>query len=234
MTLDDYLELDVFRRVNNRYTAITTDRINNANLNDIDSELLDNLIRKDYASFLRSAVQNPRNILLSGGTSSGKTTFLNMLLLMVPDEGHIVTIEDVQELKPTQSLWTPMVASKGDQGEAKATIQDLLEVTLRLSPARAFLGELRGAEAFTFLRLLNIGSAGSMATIHSNSPELAFHQLAFMTMQSGAGLRAEYILEQARSLIPIVIQLSHWSDIETGKKYRGVTDIYFQAAERLI
>jgi len=234
MSLEDYVQMGVFNKTCNRYEAITDDVLQKAALNKTDAVLCQYLCVGDYAAFLKTAVQNPYNILLSGGTSTGKTTFLNMLLQMVPDEGHIVTIEDVQELKPSQSLWTPMVASKGDQGEARASIQDLLEVTLRLSPTRAFLGELRGAEAFTFLRLLNIGSAGSMATIHANSPELAFHQLAFMTLQAGLGLRVDYILQQARALIPIVIQLGSWIDVETGTKQRGISDIYFQSAEALL
>jgi type IV secretion system protein VirB11 len=170
-------------------------------------------------------------MVLSGGTSTGKTTFLNMLFDLVPIHERLITIEDVQELKPPQPNAVSMIASKGDQGQAKVTIQTLLESALRMRPDRIFLGELRAEEAFTFFRAVNTGHPGSITTVHADSTEMAFHQLVLMGLQSRTGLQAEDIRSYVKTVIPIVVQLKRWEDTETKSDFRGVQDIYFSLAE---
>jgi type IV secretion system protein VirB11 len=166
------------------------------------------LIRKHrYREFLEAALRAKKNILISAGTSAGKTTFLNACLKGISTEERIITIEDTREVTPPQPNRLHLLASRGGQGRAKVTPQQLLEASLRLRPDRIILGELRGAEAFTFLRAINSGHPGSITTIHADSPRLAVEQLALMVMQADLGMERPQILEYVKSIIPIVIQL---------------------------
>ena len=146
----------------------------------------------DAMEFLRAAVRLRVSIVVSGGTSTGKTTFLNALLKEIPDEERIVTIEDTRELKPITPNTVALLASKGDQGRAKVTQQQLLEASLRMRPDRLMLGELRGAEAFSFLQAINTGHPGSLTTVHANSGRSAYERLALMVMQSGMDLKKQF------------------------------------------
>jgi type IV secretion system protein VirB11 len=177
------------------------------------------LARTQPIAFLRQAVQERKTILISGGTSSGKTTFLNALLKVVPAEQRVVTVEDTPEIVVTQPNAVGLVAVKGDLGEAKVTVEDLLQASLRLRPDRIIVGEIRGRETATFLRAINTGHPGSFTTVHANSPEGAMEQLALMVMQSGLTLSRSETLAYARSLIDVVVQLGR-----VGGE-RSITDI---------
>jgi len=190
-------------------------------LSEVDRELCEHLDAGRIEDFIRLAVQNRYSILLSGGTSSGKTTFLNAILKEVPLDERIITIEDTREVKPLQNNFLPLVASKGDQGQARVTIENLLQAAMRLRPDRIFLGEIRGAEAYSFLRAVNTGHPGSITTIHADSPAGAFEQLALMVMQSGLGLRKDEIIGYVKTVLPIVIQQSRLGG------WRGTSEIYF-------
>ena len=157
---------------------------------------------------LELAVRERVSILVSGGTSTGKTTFLNSLLHAVPRDERLISIEDTRELDPPHANYVPLLASKGEQGMANVTIQDLLEAALRMRPDRLFVGEVRGAEAFSFLQAINTGHPGSMSTVHANSPSQAYTRLALATMQAGLGLSKDEVVEYIRSVIPLVVQLS--------------------------
>ena len=111
---------------------------------------------------------------------------------------RVISIEDTRELQPPQPNWLSLLASKGDQGTSKVTIQDLLESSLRLLPDRLFLGEIRGAEAATFLQAVNTGHPGSLTTLHADSTYSAFDRLALMTLQSDLKLTKAEILEYVR------------------------------------
>lgn len=115
-----------------------------------------------------------------------------------------------------------LLSSRGGQGRAKVTSQQLLEASLRLRPDRIILGELRGTEAFTYLRVINSGHPGSVTTIHADSPMLAFEQLALMVMQADLGLDRPQILEYVRSIIPIVVQLKR-----DAQGRRMISEIFF-------
>lgn len=192
-------------------------------LSDTERDLIDQLSSRDIYGFIRTAIVNRISILISGGTSSGKTTFLNACLKTVDSHERIITLEDTRELFPPQKNAVHLLASKGDQGTANVTIQSLLEASLRMRPDRLFVGEVRGSEAFAFLRAINTGHPGSMSTVHADTPLGAYEQLAMMVMQSG--LSAAYpkadLISYIQSVIPIVVQLRR----EGGR--RGVSEIFF-------
>jgi type IV secretion system protein VirB11 len=164
-------------------------------------------IRLEPIGFLRDAVRARKTVLISGGTSSGKTTFLNALLRVVPAHERIITVEDTPEIAVSQPNTVGLVAVKGELGEAKVTVEDLLQASLRLRPDRIIVGEIRGRETAAFLRAINTGHPGSFTTVHANSPEGALDQIALMVMQSGLTLSRGETIAYARSLIDVVVQL---------------------------
>ncbi len=158
-------------------------------------------------AFLKRAVAARATILISGGTSSGKTTFLNALLREVKADERIILVEDTPEIKLGHPNAVGLVAVKGEMGEAKLSTDDLLQASLRMRPDRIVLGELRGGEAVSFLRAINTGHPGSFSTIHANNPEAAFEQLALMVMQTGLGLSRRETIDYAKGLIDVTVQL---------------------------
>lgn len=171
-------------------------------------------------AYLRSAVQKRRTVLISGGTSTGKTTFLNAMLQEIPKGERVVLVEDTPELKLPGQNGVGLVAVKGELGEAKVTANELLQAALRLRPDRIVLGELRGQESVSFLRAINTGHPGSFSTVHANSLRGALEQLALMVMQSGVGLSRQDTIEYASSVIDVIVQLGRDAN---GK--RTITDI---------
>ncbi len=166
------------------------------------------LARRHPVEFLRKAVAARKTILISGGTSSGKTTFLNALLKTVPLNERIILVEDTPEIACGHPNAISLVAVKGELGEARVGVNDLLQASLRLRPDRIILGEIRGAEANTFLRAINTGHPGSFTTVHANTPTGALEQIALMVLQSGTQLSRQETLAYAASLIDVVVQLS--------------------------
>lgn len=158
-------------------------------------------------AYLRECVARRRTILISGGTSTGKTTFLNAMLAEIPTDERVVLVEDTAELKLPGANGVGLIAVKGDLGEAKVSANDLLQAALRLRPDRIVLGELRGTETVSFLRAINTGHPGSFSTVHANSPRGALEQIALMSMQTGIGLTRAETLEYAASVIDVVVQL---------------------------
>ena len=175
--------------------------------------------RAEPVRFLKEAVQARKTILISGGTSSGKTTFLNALLKTVPAHERIILVEDTPEIADNHQNSLRLIAVKGEMGEARVTINDLLQASLRLRPDRIIVGEIRGEEATTFLRAINTGHPGSFTTVHANTPQGALEQIALMVMQSGTQLTRLETLAYATSLIDVVVQLAR-----TGGE-RMITDI---------
>ncbi|NLS07116.1 P-type DNA transfer ATPase VirB11 [Rhizobium sp. P32RR-XVIII] len=173
--------------------------------------------------FIETAIHKRVSLLISGGTSTGKTTFLNACLKSIDEDERILTLEDTRELFPSHRNSVHLLASRGDQGTAHVTIQSLLEASLRMRPDRLFVGEIRGAEAFAFLRAINTGHPGSMSTVHADTPMGAYEQLAMMIMQAGmsSGYSKQDLMSYIRMVIPIVIQLRR----DGGR--RGVSEIYY-------
>lgn len=162
---------------------------------------------EDPIGFLREAVKGRKTILISGGTSTGKTTFLNALMREVPAEERVIVVEDTAEVQLHGPNDLGLIAVKGELGEALINTDDLLQAALRLRPDRILLGELRGKEAVSFLRAVNTGHPGSFSTIHANSTSGALEQLALMVVQSGLGLSRSETIDYARSVIDVVVQL---------------------------
>lgn len=155
------------------------------------------------AEFFEAAIAARWNILISGGTSSGKTSFLRALLKEIPQGERIVTIEDSREIRSPHLNVVNLIAGQSDtDGPLK-----LLDATLRMRPDRILLGEIRGVEAWSYLEAINTGHDGSISTIHGNSPAAALERLAFLVMRAGLGLLRTEIVEYARSIIDCVVQL---------------------------
>ncbi|MFM5949031.1 MAG: P-type DNA transfer ATPase VirB11, partial [Novosphingobium sp.] len=163
--------------------------------------------RADPVAFLKQAVAARRTILISGGTSSGKTTFLNSLLAHTDPAERIVLVEDTAEIAAPHQNAVGLIAVKGNQGEAEVGVDDLLQASLRMRPDRIILGEIRGAEAITFLRAVNTGHPGSLSTIHADSPERAIDQLALLVLQAGSRLSWDDVVRYIARSIDVIVQL---------------------------
>jgi pilus assembly protein CpaF len=165
------------------------------------------MITEDVVSLVRTALTNRDNILISGGTGTGKTTLLNALATLFPESDRIVVIEDTAELQFTHSNIVRFEARRAQDDLPAITIQDLLRATLRHRPDRIIVGEVRGGEAFDLLQTLNTGHSGSVSTIHANSAELALARFASCVLQSGVDLPYAAIRRLIGESIDLVIHL---------------------------
>jgi pilus assembly protein CpaF len=168
----------------------------------------------DLAAHLRRAVRSHQNILVSGGTGTGKTTLLNALAALIPDEERIVVIEETAEIHLEKSNLVRLEARRAQAPLGQeaplppVTIADLLRATLRHRPDRILVGEVRGAEAFDLLQALNTGHLGSLSTIHANSPEQALVRLAHCVLTANVGLPHASIREAIALAIHLVVHLA--------------------------
>jgi type IV secretion system protein VirB11 len=176
---------------------------------EIEIELRDLLAAQRYEAFMRLAVRSRRNIVVSGPTGSGKTTWTKALIREIPPQERLVTIEDAPELVlDSHPNHVRLFYSKDGQGLARVTPKQLLEATLRMKPDRILLAELRAEEAFDYLRNVNSGHPGSITSVHASSAALAFEQLVLLIKQSEGGrqLARRDIRSLLRRLIDVVIQ----------------------------
>lgn len=215
LDLDSYEKLGAFD--NTAVEELVDENVNK--LNDL-------LASKNIKEFLRTAVLTKQNLIISGGTSTGKTTFTNAMLKAIPTEERLITVEDAREIDlSNHPNRMHLLASKGGQGRAKVTTQDLIEACLRLRPDRIIVGELRGTEAFSFLRAINTGHPGSISTLHADTPMMAIEQLKLMVMQAGLGMPPAEIREYILNVVDIVVQLKRGSK---GRRY--ISEIYYKHA----
>ncbi len=163
----------------------------------------------DWPAFFRLAVQSRRNVLISGATGSGKTTFAKGLVRLIPDGERLLTIEDARELTVPHRNAVHMLYAKDGQGLAKVGAKQLLESALRMRPDRILLQELRDGTAFFYLRNVNTGHPGSITTIHADSATLAFEQLTLLVKESEGGrdLARDDIRALLHMLVDVVVQL---------------------------
>lgn len=161
----------------------------------------------DLADALAEAVRARLNILVSGGTSTGKTTFLNALLREVPRAERLILIEDTPELHVEHENCVGLVSVRGQLGESQVSANDLVSASLRMRPDRIILGELRGIEALAFLRAINSGHPGSMTTIHADSPEAAVEQLVLLALEAGTALSRDDVRHYVTQTIDVFVQL---------------------------
>ena len=173
----------------------------------------------DVDAFLQAIVDERLNIVVSGGTSTGKTELGRRLLWMVDPDERIVTIEDSAELLPHQPNVVSLIADRREDSERSAA--KLLQATLRLRPDRIIVGELRGSEVVTFLDAINTGHSGSFTTVHADSAAKALDRLAFMVLGTGTQLTYGDTIRYLQSSIDVIVQ--------TGRKgdRRGIQEIYF-------
>jgi type IV secretion system protein VirB11 len=174
----------------------------------IDVELARMLDAGDIAGMLATAVKARKNILVSGGTSTGKTTFLNALIREIPPHERLILIEDTPELHLGHANAVGLLAARSALGEAQVTADSLLAASLRMRPDRIIVGELRGPEAYTFLRAVNTGHPGSMTTVHADSAERAIEQIALLVLQTGTRLGREDVHHYVRSTVDVFVQLA--------------------------
>jgi type IV secretion system protein VirB11 len=175
-------------------------------------ELAERYCRRDWSGFMREAVRSRQNILVCGATGSGKTTLIRALIAEIDQSERLVTIEDTPELElRSDANAVRLFYSKDDQGLSRLTVRHLLEASLRLRPERILLAELRGDEAYQYLRAVNSGHPGSITSIHASSCRLAFEQLALLVKESTAGRdmgRAE-IHALLRQVVDVVVHCCH-------------------------
>ncbi|CDO37979.1 P-type DNA transfer ATPase VirB11 [Novosphingobium sp. KN65.2] len=199
-------------------------------VNDVDTALLGCRDAGNWAEFFRLAVEARKNILISGATGSGKTTFSKALIKLIPDYERVLTIEDTRELVVPHRNRVHMIYSKDGQSLQKAGAKELLESALRMRPDRILLQELRDGTAFFYLRNVNSGHPGSITTIHANTAEGALEQLTLLVKESEGGndLDRHDIRALLRALVDIVVQM-HRVPPGDGKpaRYR-MSEVWFE------
>jgi pilus assembly protein CpaF len=170
-------------------------------------------LTEELAGLLRSVVAVGLNVLVSGGTGTGKTTLLNVLSSFIPNVERIVTIEDAVELQLHQEHVVRLEARPANmEGHGEVTVRDLVRNSLRMRPDRIIVGEVRGAEALDMLQAMNTGHDGSISTIHCNSPRDAISRLETMVLMSGLELPSRAIREQIASAIDLIVHLDRLRD----------------------
>jgi type IV secretion system protein VirB11 len=195
-----------------------------AALDGTEEELLRLLASSDYEAFMRLAVLRRKNILVSGPTGSGKTTWTKALIREIPSDERLVTIEDAKELVlDRHPNHVRLYYSKDDQGVARVTPKQLLESCLRMKPDRILLAELRAEEAFDYLRNVNSGHPGSITSIHATSAELAFEQLVLLIKQHPGG--RELARLDIKSLLYLLIDVVIQFGVERHERF--IREIWF-------
>ena len=181
-------------------------------------------ISENMVQFLRACVIGRLNILISGGTGSGKTTMLNILSGFIPENERIITIEDAAELNLQQEHVLKMETKPPNiEGRYEKSIRDLVRNSLRMRPDRIVVGECRGGEALDMLQAMNTGHDGSLTTLHANSPRDAVDRLETLCLMAGLDLPVRVIRKQIASAIDVVIQISRFSD--GTRKVTAITEI---------
>ncbi|MEP6241460.1 ATPase, T2SS/T4P/T4SS family, partial [Erythrobacter sp.] len=178
----------------------------------------------DIDAALRFCVENKLNMIVSGGTSTGKTVAARKILSHVPAEERIVTIEEAAELLPTQPNAVTLIANRDAEFQ---TADVLLTATLRMRPDRIILGEVRGKEAMTFLEAINTGHGGSMTTLHAETPQLAVQRLAIAALKTEIPMTYADMIQYIENSIDVIIQAGR----HDGK--RGITEFYLPGATEI-
>lgn len=178
----------------------------------------------EMGAFLRVCVEQRKNIVVSGGTGSGKTTFLNVLSNFIPDGERIITIEDAAELKLHHANLVSLEARPSNlEGRGQVAIRDLVRNSLRMRPDRIVVGECRGGEALDMLQAMNTGHDGSLTTLHANSPRDALARLETLVLMAGMDLPLAAIREQIASAVNIIVQQTRFSC--GSRKVTSITEV---------
>ncbi|MCL2887865.1 MAG: Flp pilus assembly complex ATPase component TadA [Elusimicrobia bacterium] len=190
-------------------------------------------ISRECMEFLEQCVRIRKNVIISGGTGTGKTTFLNALSSYIPATERIVTVEDTAELRLQQVHWVSLESRPANiEGKGEITIRDLVRNCLRMRPDRIVVGECRGSEALDMLQAMNTGHDGSLATIHANNPKDSLTRLEAMCMMASADLPIWAIREMVSSAVNLIVQLSRFSD--GTRKVTYITEIAGQTDGHIV
>ena len=183
-----------------------------------------NSLTQGMADFLRACVLGRLNIVISGGTGSGKTTFLNVLSGFIPAEERIVTIEDAAELQLQQDHVVRLETKLANvEGSGVVSIRDLVRNCLRMRPDRIIVGECRGGEALDMLQAMNTGHDGSLTTVHANSPRDALSRLETLVLMAGMDLPLKIVRQQISSAVDVIVQMSRLRD--GTRKITAITEV---------
>jgi len=198
-------------------------------LDEVETELLRLLASSRHEEFMCLAVRSRKNILVSGPTGSGKTTWTKALIREIPADERLVTIEDAQELVlDRHPNHVRLFYSKDDQGLARVTPKQLLESCLRMKPDRILLAELRAEEAFDYLRNVNSGHPGSITSVHATSAELAFEQLVLLVKQSQGG--RELARRDIKSLLYMLVDVVIQFGVERHERF--IKEVWYDPARK--
>lgn len=214
LTIDDYEKSGAFNHT----------QVSSFQQTQSDDFLCDLLRKNKIREFCEQAVLTKKNIIVSGSTGSGKTTFLNALIKDIPDTERLITIEDVDEIRLTQKNHARLFFSRGGQGKGQHTTSDLLRACLRLNPNRIMFGELRGEEAIDYLESINTAHPGSITTVHANNPESCLERLIVMTQKGNFGLSYSDVKRYVQSIVDVIIQINPIGGRReiTGILYKGL------------
>jgi type IV secretion system protein VirB11 len=211
LRLSDYLEAGAFSQVGE--AARRRREVDQA---------LDALLRSGKTlEFLAAAVRARKTMIIAGATGTGKTTFLNALLKEAPQSERFVLIEDTPEIQLQHQNAVGLIAVRGRLGEASVSPADLVEAALRLRPDRIIMGEIRGAEAISWLRAVGTGHPGSITTVHASSPEGAIEQMAMMSLAAGTELERAEVVDYVKATVDVFVQL------EQSEGQRVVSEVKF-------
>jgi pilus assembly protein CpaF len=170
-------------------------------------------VTAQMAEFLEMCVKARKNIVISGGTGSGKTTTLNIISSFIPDDERIVTVEDAAELQLPQEHWVQLESRPANlEGKGAIMIRDLVKNCLRMRPDRIVVGECRSGETLDMLQAMNTGHDGSLTTLHANTPRDAIARIETMVLMAGMDLPVRAIREQIASAVHIIVQQTRFSD----------------------
>lgn len=195
-------------------------------INEADTLLKKLYFDKNWQAFLAEAILLKKNILISGATSSGKTTFLNGCIGQIPHHERLITLEDTYEIKvPHQNIVRLKALKTTGDKTSHITMQDLVQASLRLRPDRIIMGEIRGREVFDFVSACSTGHSGALATIHANNPKSAFMRMAQLyKLNNVPGMSEEDIYKILHEVIDIVVQL------KKTPKGRRLAEVYYKHA----
>lgn len=178
---------------------------------------------KNWLEFIKKSIEFKKTMVISGGTSSGKTTFLNACLHYINHDQRIIVLEDTREIEIPHINQVRLLASKGGQSKAQVTMQDLVQCCLRLRPDRIICGEIRGKEILDFLAASSTGHEGSLTSIHANNPSVAFMRMTQMyKLNNVPSMTDEDILRELKSVIDVIIQIGKTT------KGRFIQSIYYK------
>ena len=189
------------------------------------SQLIEfNTLTQGMADFLRACVLGRLNIIISGGTGSGKTTFLNVLSGFIPNDERIVTIEDAAELQLQQEHVVRLETKLANvEGHGVINVRELVRNSLRMRPDRIIIGECRGGEALDMLQAMNTGHDGSLTTIHANSPRDTISRLETLVLMAGMDLPIKIVRQQISSAVDVIVQMSRVRD--GTRKITAITEV---------